>query len=64
MPSGRWVRACGIVTLRHQPDTANGTISVYGQWQTEGEVRNLVAQRLGDLTPLLGRLATESRDLR
>ena len=28
MPNGRQVRACGIVTLRQQPDTANGTIFV------------------------------------
>nr|WP_297353551.1 error-prone DNA polymerase [uncultured Caldimonas sp.] len=95
LPNGRLVRACGIVTLRQQPDTANGTIfvsledetgtvqvicwkrirerqraellhsrllAVYGTWQREGEVRNLIAGRLEDLTPLLGRLNTESRD--
>ncbi|MCM5680057.1 error-prone DNA polymerase [Schlegelella sp. S2-27] len=95
LPNGRLVRACGIVTLRQQPDTANGTIfvsledetgtvqvicwkrirerqraallqsrllAVYGAWQSEGEVRNLIAGRLEDLTPLLGRLNTESRD--
>ena len=27
MPNGRLVRYCGIVTLRQQPETANGTIS-------------------------------------
>ncbi|MBA3623988.1 MAG: hypothetical protein H0W48_05970 [Methylibium sp.] len=27
-PNGRMVRYCGIVTLRQQPDTANGTIFV------------------------------------
>ena len=26
MPNGRLVRYCGIVTLRQQPETANGTI--------------------------------------
>jgi len=97
LPSGRLVRYCGIVTLRQQPDTANGTIfvsledetgvvqvicwkslrdrqrnellrsrllAVRGIWQREGEVRNLIAGHLEDLTPLLGRLAssTASRD--
>jgi error-prone DNA polymerase len=32
-------------------------LAVHGEWQREGEVRHLVAQRLEDLTPLLGRLA-------
>ncbi|HRO60817.1 MAG TPA: error-prone DNA polymerase [Burkholderiaceae bacterium] len=95
VPNGRLVRACGIVTVRQQPDTANGTIflsledetgavqvvcwkrlrerqrkpllharllAVYGTWQSEGELRSLVAGHLVDLTPLLGRLTTESRD--
>lgn len=97
LPDGRLVRACGIVTLRQQPETAKGTtfvsledetgavqvicwssvrekqrrvllgsklLAVYGRWQREGEVRNLIAGRLEDLTPLLGRLAGEmgSRD--
>ena len=94
-PNGRLVRACGIVTLRQQPDTANGTIfvsledetgtvqvicwkrireqqrapllhsrlmGVHGTWQREGDVMNLIAGRIEDLTPLLGRLTTESRD--
>jgi error-prone DNA polymerase len=93
--NGQFVRYCGIVTLRQQPDTANGTIfvsledetgvvqvicwkslrerqrnellrsrllAVYGHWQREGEVCNLIAGKLEDLTPLLGRLATTSRD--
>ena len=95
LPDGRVVRYCGIVTLRQQPETANGTIfvsledetgvvqvicwksirerqrtellksellAVYGKWQREGEVRNLIAGRLEDLTALLGQLRTESRD--
>ena len=95
IPNGRSVRACGIVTVRQQPDTANGTIflsledetgsvqvvcwkrlrekqrgpllharllAVYGKWQAEGELRSLIADHLVDLTPLLGRLTTESRD--
>jgi error-prone DNA polymerase len=102
LPSGRKVRACGIVTVRQQPQTANGTIfltledetgpvnvivwktlreqqrddllksrllAVEGTWQRDagsgGQVRNLIASRLKDLTPLLGRLgqqANSSRD--
>ena len=103
LPDGRQVAACGIVTVRQQPQTAKGTIfitledetgpvnvivwkslreaqraevlharllAVYGVWQRSedagnkgyGAVRNLVAQRLEDLTPLLGRLGTASRD--
>ena len=37
-------------------------LAVYGQWQRQGEVCHLIAQHLVDLTPLLGRLATTSRD--
>jgi len=37
-------------------------LAVYGVWQRQGDVTHLVASRLEDLTPLLGRLATESRD--
>jgi error-prone DNA polymerase len=37
-------------------------LGVYGKWQCERETRHLVAQHLVDLTPLLGRLATFSRD--
>jgi error-prone DNA polymerase len=101
LPTGKHVAACGIVTVRQQPQTANGTIfltledetgpvnvivwrhvrekqreallrsrllAVWGTWQRDdesgGEVRNLVAQHLEDLTPLLGRLAgsNKSRD--
>jgi len=39
-------------------------LAVYGTWQREGDVKNLIAGRLEDLTPLLGRLATESRDFK
>ncbi|MEH3085736.1 MAG: error-prone DNA polymerase [Xylophilus ampelinus] len=94
---GQWVRACGIVTLRQQPETAKGTVfisledetgtvqvicwrgvrdtqrqdllrsrllAVYGRWQREGHAMNLIASRLRDLTPWLGRLGTASRDFR
>jgi error-prone DNA polymerase len=88
-------RACGIVTCRQRPQTANGTmfvtiedetgfvnvivwpalvdtfrrellssrlLGVYGVWQCESGVRNLVAKRLVDVSALLGELATHSRD--
>ncbi len=41
-------------------------MAVYGVWprdvESGGEVRHLIAQRLVDLTPLLGGLATQSRE--
>ncbi|MDE2593419.1 MAG: error-prone DNA polymerase [Burkholderiales bacterium] len=94
-PHGRLARACGIVTVRQQPETAAGVVfvtledetgtvnvivwkslrdrqrsvllqsrlmAVYGVWQREGDVSHLVAHHLRDLTPLLGRLNTVSRD--
>jgi len=37
-------------------------LGVYGIWQRQGEVRHLVAKRLVDMSSLLGRLDTHSRD--
>jgi error-prone DNA polymerase len=37
-------------------------LGVHGVWQCESNVRNLIAQRLVDLTPLLGGLLAKSRD--
>jgi error-prone DNA polymerase len=37
-------------------------LGVYGVWQRQGEVRHLVARRLVDMSTLLGRLDTRSRD--
>ncbi|MFX1679281.1 error-prone DNA polymerase [Mitsuaria sp. CC2] len=37
-------------------------MAVKGKWQRSGDVRNLIAGHLQDLTPMLGRLRTESRD--
>jgi error-prone DNA polymerase len=93
LPHNRRVGACGIVTVRQQPQTAHGTIfvtiedetgpvnvivwkhvreqqrdallhsklmAVRGVWQRDvdsgGQVRHLIAEKLEDLTPLLGRL--------
>ncbi|MCT9812660.1 error-prone DNA polymerase [Acidovorax sp. Be4] len=97
IPDGRVVRTAGIVTLRQQPGTANGTIfvsledehgatqvivwravrdaqrqvllgarllAVEGRWQRQGPVCNLIAERLADLSHLLGRLTTESREFK
>ncbi len=101
LPSGRRVAACGIVTMRQQPQTANGTIfvtledetgpvnvivwrhvreaqreallrsrllAVWGKWQRDeesgGEVRHLIAERMKDLTPLLGRLGQQGNKSR
>jgi error-prone DNA polymerase len=96
-PNGRIARACGIVTMRQQPQTAKGVIflsledetgsvnvvvwpslrerqrdallharllAVYGTWQSIDGVNNLVAGYLQDLTPLLGRVGTSSRDFK
>ncbi len=93
--NGQLARACGIVTVRQRPGTANGVmfmtledesgsvniivwesvlekfrrealgsslLAVYGVWQRQGEVRHLVANRLVDVSQLLGELQTVSRD--
>ena len=50
---------------KQRPEVLRSRLAaVYGKWQREGDVKNLVAHRLADLTPLLGRLATTSRDFR
>ena len=46
----------------HQTLLRARLLAVRGVWQREGEVCNLIAGHLEDLTPLLGRLATGSRD--
>lgn len=37
-------------------------MGIYGTWQREGDVKNLIAGHLEDLTHLLGELETSSRD--
>jgi len=94
---GTLVRTVGIVTLRQQPETANGVVfvsledehgaiqvivwehvrerqrqvllgsrllAVQGRWQRQGTVCSLIADKLADLSHLLGRLATESRNFK
>ena len=39
-------------------------MGVYGYWQVVNDVCNLIADTLFDLTPLLGRLGSQSRDFR
>ena len=39
-------------------------LGVYGIWQRQEESRNLIAQHFVDLTQLLGRLASRSRDFK
>ncbi len=42
--------------------TGSRLMGVHGVWQRDGPVCNLIAGRLENLNPLLGRLAPESRD--
>ena len=37
-------------------------LAIYGEWQREGEVRHLIARHLRDMSELLGRLRTHSRN--
>ena len=39
-------------------------LAVQGRWQRQGEVCSLIAEKLADLSHLLGRLTTESRNFR
>ncbi|GIZ51486.1 error-prone DNA polymerase [Noviherbaspirillum aridicola] len=52
----------GLVERQRKELLGSRLLGVYGIWQTEGRVRHLVAKRLVDMTPLLGRLVTHSRD--
>ncbi|MDT0139105.1 error-prone DNA polymerase [Acidovorax sp. PRC11] len=54
----------GVREAQRQVLLESRLLAVKGRWQHEGEVCNLVADRLADLSPLLGRLATESRDFK
>lgn len=59
------VIACKHIREQQREELLNSRLLVvHGIWQREGAVCSLVAQRLEDLTPLLGRLSTVSRDFR
>jgi error-prone DNA polymerase len=48
---------------RYRREALGATLlAVYGTWQRDGEVRHLVAQRLVDMSHLLGGLSTMSRN--
>ncbi|MDI9689785.1 hypothetical protein [Burkholderia cenocepacia] len=70
MPLWQWIH---LINKPTAADKTTGTgrcrlllrarrLAVRDTWQREGEVRNLVMEHVEDLTPLLGRLATSSRD--
>jgi protein ImuB len=60
------LQMCGWLAARHSG--AGGFVlrwahdAMSSKWRRQGDVRNLIAERLEDLTPLFGRLATDSRD--
>jgi len=51
-----------VAEQQRKPLLASRLLTVYGIWQTEGEVRHLVARKLVDHTPLMAGLAARSRD--
>ncbi|MFO1329604.1 MAG: error-prone DNA polymerase [Rubrivivax sp.] len=53
-----------VVEAQRRPLLAATLLTVFGVWQTEGEVRHLVARRLVDHTPLLQGLSARSRNFR
>ncbi len=53
-----------VKEAQRQPLLQARLLGVAGRWQVEDGVRNLIAGKLVDMTPLLGRLATASRDFR
>jgi error-prone DNA polymerase len=53
-----------VVEAQRRPLLGARLLTVYGQWQREGEVMHLVAGRLIDHTALLQGLGTRSRDFR
>ncbi|HEU4853131.1 MAG TPA: error-prone DNA polymerase [Telluria sp.] len=51
-----------LVDEQRKEVLGSALLGVYGIWQREGEVRHLVAKRLVDMSHLLGKLTTHSRD--
>jgi len=58
---GQAIRDAGH-TARRPADIRDDFGNRYGTWQCQGEVRHLVAQRLVDMSHLLGGLQSASRD--
>ncbi|MCW5637150.1 MAG: error-prone DNA polymerase [Rubrivivax sp.] len=53
-----------VAEALRKPLLTSTLLTVYGQWQREGEVRHLVARRLFDHSEMLHGLATRSRNFR
>ncbi|HJV97284.1 MAG TPA: OB-fold nucleic acid binding domain-containing protein, partial [Albitalea sp.] len=53
-----------VAEAQRQPLVGASLLTVYGQWQREGEVMHLVATKLIDHSALLQGLASRSRDFR
>ena len=53
-----------VVDAQRQPLLAARLLTVYGQWQREGDVMHLVASRMIDHTALMSGLVARSRDFR
>jgi error-prone DNA polymerase len=51
-----------LVETQRKELLGSSLLCVYGIWQCASNVRHLIAKRLVDLSPLLGRLSTSSRD--
>jgi error-prone DNA polymerase len=51
-----------LVEQQRREVLGSSLLGIYGIWQREGEVKHLVARRLVDLSHLLGRLSTRSRN--
>jgi error-prone DNA polymerase len=51
-----------VLERQRREALGSSLLAVYGVWQCEGDVRHLVAQRLVDVSHLLGELPTASRD--
>ena len=52
----------GLLERQRKEVLGAALLAVYGVWQREGEVQHLVAQRLVDMSHLLGGLQSTSRD--
>ncbi len=53
-----------LVQAQRRPLLASTLLTVYDIWQTQGEVRHLVARHLVDHSALLQGQASKSRNLR